>query len=83
MGDLNTFQGLQLRQPVLGPRALSPVNSSSGARSNVGAPHICSPDFFLIQSSERSHINLGDLRTLGGKGERKTTRFTVCKSEIN
>lgn len=88
MGDLNTFQGLQLCQPALGPRALSPVNSSSGASLNVGAiitstPHICSPDFFLIQSSERSHINLGDLHTLGGKGERKTTRFTVCKSEIN
>lgn len=63
MGDLNTFQCSQLCQPALGPCVLSPVNSSSGASLNVGAiitraPHILSPDFFLIQSSQSSHVSL-------------------------
>ena len=62
-GDLSTFQCRQLFQPALGRRALSSVNRSSGVSLNVGAiitstPHVRSPDFFLIQSSQSSHVNL-------------------------
>lgn len=60
MGDLNTFCSCASQRWVL---MLSPVNSSSGVSLNVGAiitstPHMCSPDFFLIQSFQRSHVNL-------------------------